>query len=1106
MSMRANKAAVQPEAGKRQERRATSQRCPRRVFSAVDAMTALQTQAGNHTVVELLGAGRPLPPAVRADMEKRFGTGFADVRVHDDARSRESADALGANAYTHGNHLVFGSGRLEPGTAVGRRLLAHELAHVVQQRRGGSPPALDPAAHHEHAAESAARAAVDSDSVPVAVSGATGVGIAADWKDWVKSKASEYVPDEVKEIASEVDETVTEYKQDAEAWVDETVDEYVPQEVQDAASTAAGVADILSGPTKLIMSPGSVIDDTVTELRDAMFNDLVEAATGEDMDAPGVREVVRDQSLEGIGMAKGVALQGAGMVDTLLWAGNELRDLQEGLIRTTARAVGMDEEQAVAASRQAPALPIGGGLESLAELGDLMQEYGLVDAQGNPSLAAPVAEGYDILGKKAEEAIGAPPSDDDSFFTPMEIGELKGALAVSAGLAAVGVKEVQIAVNAVGALSGLRDIVESARNDPGWRTSARFWGGIVGTVLSVAGIVHGGAAGASGNSLVRKITTYCLKYGWIGAAAVPMGAMISTYLDGSLSEEERDKRMKQHYMQVIHVLKDAVLHIAQAAQSGKPPPRPGKSAAAPLESKPPPTRSPLSKTRDKGAQPTPAPAPAAERAAIQPLPRKASPVLESSPAPKRGAVTPSRPKAKAMEPSVVAAPRGKADASGAATPAKASTGNKPKRTSKPKRKAGRPVDPEVASHRQDVRAGKAEAAAAKLKDDVKSARDFARERSRIADKAKTLAERQRAEANKRQDTARQAKEAAARETDPVRQQRLEQAAVVAAKKAKAARAKADASESRANRAKQKETDAKAKLKETRRKSRNARRRATNARKKAEAMRLPPDPKTLFDDDPAFASAPRAALPQNSEPVVWVRTGSGSKRGTFIPEGHPDFGQGDGIAMPMSQAAAYPALRPAASNTPQAPTKPRIDSKGRQLESAGASGNKSGKLVTAQDPDAVRSTTIRAGLREKKGHDALLEQGELGIKSPIHPNQPGVDSITAKVPLDADGKPIPGKAEVYLNDFTSADAGKGPKPSHADWYRELVGTASRKAPAGERLDLNDPLVEQEIRSAIGEGRVKVRVIRVDDAAPGPGGIRVDSSESWPASVPWKRPRR
>jgi hypothetical protein len=90
-------------------------------------------------------------------MESRFGHDFSRVRVHDDRRAAASADAVGAQAYTVGSHVVFGAGRHSDGRAR-EHLLRHELAHVVQQRDAASHGPIDivPADHpSEREAEAA---------------------------------------------------------------------------------------------------------------------------------------------------------------------------------------------------------------------------------------------------------------------------------------------------------------------------------------------------------------------------------------------------------------------------------------------------------------------------------------------------------------------------------------------------------------------------------------------------------------------------------------------------------------------------------------------------------------------------------------------------------------------------------------------------------------------------------------------------------------------------------------------------------------------------------------------------------------------------------------
>lgn len=84
----------------------------------------------------LQSSGQPLDTSTRKFMESRFGHDFSRVRVHTDARAGEAAAAVGARAFTGNRAIVFGAGEYAPRTESGRRLLAHELTHVVQQQAG----------------------------------------------------------------------------------------------------------------------------------------------------------------------------------------------------------------------------------------------------------------------------------------------------------------------------------------------------------------------------------------------------------------------------------------------------------------------------------------------------------------------------------------------------------------------------------------------------------------------------------------------------------------------------------------------------------------------------------------------------------------------------------------------------------------------------------------------------------------------------------------------------------------------------------------------------------------------------------------------------------
>jgi Domain of unknown function (DUF4157) len=83
----------------------------------------------------LRGEGQPLPESTRVFMETRFGHDFSRVRIHADTQATETAKAIKAQAFTLGQDVVFGAGQYSPLTSSGQHLLAHELAHVVQQNK-----------------------------------------------------------------------------------------------------------------------------------------------------------------------------------------------------------------------------------------------------------------------------------------------------------------------------------------------------------------------------------------------------------------------------------------------------------------------------------------------------------------------------------------------------------------------------------------------------------------------------------------------------------------------------------------------------------------------------------------------------------------------------------------------------------------------------------------------------------------------------------------------------------------------------------------------------------------------------------------------------------
>lgn len=99
--------------------------------------------AGNNEAsasISEIGSSFPLDSSTKEFMESRFGYDFGSVRIHSDEKAAESAQAINAAAFTIGNDIVFNRGQYNPHTSGGRQLLAHELAHHIQQGRSVARP------------------------------------------------------------------------------------------------------------------------------------------------------------------------------------------------------------------------------------------------------------------------------------------------------------------------------------------------------------------------------------------------------------------------------------------------------------------------------------------------------------------------------------------------------------------------------------------------------------------------------------------------------------------------------------------------------------------------------------------------------------------------------------------------------------------------------------------------------------------------------------------------------------------------------------------------------------------------------------------------------
>jgi len=144
------------------------------VLPATHELLDLQQAAGNKAVQQIIGsiaveslpsAGETLPESTRELMESRLGERFDDVRIHIDEEAAARARDVGANAYTIGRDIYFGKGNYAPHDPQGQRLIAHELAHVIQQDHAGNGD-RQKISHedvsHDHAAEREAQTVADA--------------------------------------------------------------------------------------------------------------------------------------------------------------------------------------------------------------------------------------------------------------------------------------------------------------------------------------------------------------------------------------------------------------------------------------------------------------------------------------------------------------------------------------------------------------------------------------------------------------------------------------------------------------------------------------------------------------------------------------------------------------------------------------------------------------------------------------------------------------------------------------------------------------------------------------------------------------------------------
>jgi hypothetical protein len=149
------------------------------------------------TIDRQRGGGRELDTDARTKLEGALGDDFSDVRIHSDPEAHELSKAVSAEAFTTGSDVFFQSGKYDPASSEGQKLLTHELTHVAQQR-GAAPGSEMTVSNPGDASEVEARAVADrvSSAPPAATSERAGISRAADEEELQMSRIDRAAPEE----------------------------------------------------------------------------------------------------------------------------------------------------------------------------------------------------------------------------------------------------------------------------------------------------------------------------------------------------------------------------------------------------------------------------------------------------------------------------------------------------------------------------------------------------------------------------------------------------------------------------------------------------------------------------------------------------------------------------------------------------------------------------------------------------------------------------------------------------------------------------------------------------------------------------------------------
>jgi Domain of unknown function (DUF4157)/Pretoxin HINT domain len=569
--------------------------------------------------------GRPLDSTIRGPMEGLFGQSLADVRVHTGPAAEASTRAMGASAYAVGRDVVFGDNYPSPNTFDGRLLIAHELAHVLQQRGSGASSGSSSSAGSAEldAHQAALQVALGR---PAKVTSRTPLRPACAEKsyrekaldlmnealtkaDEIKSQALARInemEERARELAREAEEKAraavqaTEEQARAAAHEAEEKARAAAHQVEESLRSAAKEAqarvkratqkakDQLSGAAHAVAKSGT---EGMQSAKNAVVGKAkaYKAAIADRAQRPSTKAqakaTVRDDVKGIVGTVEGVVLEVGNVADTLLWAESKLEDVS-GLMHGADGKSEADDPTGLSVSGLASASlgmsalgPAGVPLALSSRLLRYVASKSPIDPAtgqrtmidpltGAPMVSGLVTEAFDWVDTQIDKSgafDGA--AENDTVLTAREMGQITGSVGSQVGLAAVGVEEVALVLKVVGAAGAARSVEQAARRNakPGDPTafvrSPEFWIAIGNLVLFVAGL----RAASAG----RKLLTLFIDAAMLGLAAAPP-VIKYAYDYVNATGPKRDEVLREDLKGVIHagaqVLQQIIAHHAAGAK------------------------------------------------------------------------------------------------------------------------------------------------------------------------------------------------------------------------------------------------------------------------------------------------------------------------------------------------------------------------------------------------------------------------------------------------------------------------------------------------------------------------------------------------------------